>query len=70
MSIKRDTEWTVYKVHVTETCDTDLPHLIVNGETTRATTQDMKMTGVIHQDVESKQLLPREHFVDTSYVDG
>jgi transposase len=70
MSIKRDTEWTGYKVHLTETCDADLPHLIVNVETTPATTQDMEMTGVIHQELESKQLLPSEHFMDNGYVDG
>ena len=28
------------------------------------------MTGVIHQDLERKQLLLIEHFVDTGYVDG
>jgi transposase len=70
MSVKRDTEWTGYKVHLTETCDADLPHLIVNVKTTPATTQDMDMTDVIHQELESKQLLPSEQFMDTGYVDG
>jgi transposase len=70
MSIKRDTEWTGYKVHLTETCDDDLPHLIVHVETTAATTQDMEMTGVIHEALESKQLLPSEQYMDTGYVDG
>ena len=28
------------------------------------------MTGVIHQALDSKQLLPQEHFMDTGYVDG
>lgn len=70
MSVKRDTEWTGYKVHLTETCDNDLPHLITNVETTQATKQDMEMTDVIHQDLDNKQLLPSEHFTDTGYVDG
>jgi len=70
MSVKRDTEWTGYKVHLTETCDADLPHLVVNVKTTPATTQDMEMTDVIHQELESKQLLPSEQFMDTGYVDG
>jgi transposase len=70
MSVKRDTEWTGYKVHLTETCDNNLPHLIINVETTDATTQDMELTGEIHQALESKQLLPSEHYVDTGYVDG
>ena len=70
MSVKRDTEWTGYKAHLTKTCDADLPHLIVHVETTEATKQDMEMTGAIHQALEHKQLLPKEHFVDTGYVDG
>jgi transposase len=70
MSIKRDTEWTGYKVHLTETCDDNLPHLIIHVETTSSTTQDKEMTGVIHQGLEDKQLLPSEHYMDTGYVDG
>lgn len=30
----------------------------------------MNMTEVIHEDLESKQLLPSEHFMDAGYVDG
>jgi transposase len=70
MSIKRDTVWTGYKVHLTETCDDDAPHLIIHVETTPSTTQDMEMTDVIHEQLERKQLLPSEHFMDTGYVDG
>lgn len=70
MSIKRSTVWTGYKVHLTETCDDERPHLIVHVETTPATTQDMEVTGTIHQELERKDLLPREHFMDTGYVDG
>jgi transposase len=70
LSIKRDTVWTGYKVHLTETCDDELPHLIVHVETTASTTQDMEMTEVIHQELEHKHLLPSEHLMDTGYVDG
>lgn len=70
MSIKRDTIWTGYKVHLTETCDDQTPHLIIHVETTPATTQDMEMTNVIHRELEGKQLLPCEHLMDTGYVDG
>jgi transposase len=70
MSIKRSTVWTGYKAHLTETCDDDLPHLILHVETTPATTQDIEMTEHIHQGLEGKQLLPSEHFMDTGYVDG
>jgi transposase len=70
MSIKRSTVWTGYKVHLTETCDEELPHLLIHVETTPATTQDMEMTGIIHQALATKQLLPAEHAMDTGYVDG
>jgi transposase len=70
MSIKRSTVWTGYKVHVTETCDEDRPHLLVHVETTPATTQDLEMTPRIHHALADKQLLPGTHVVDTGYVDG
>ncbi len=70
LSVKRDTVWTGYKAHLTETCDDGLPHLITHVETTASTTQDMEMTPVIHQKLEQKQLLPETHLMDTGYVDG
>jgi transposase len=70
MSITRSTVWTGYKVHLTETCAEDLPHLLIHVETTPATTQDMEMTGIIHQALAEKHLLPAEHVMDTGYVDG
>src|SRR5262249_4289288 len=36
-SRKRDKEWVGYKVHFTETCDDDRPHLITHVLTTNAT---------------------------------
>ena len=33
MAVKRDTRWTGYKVHVTESCDEDRVHLITHVET-------------------------------------
>jgi hypothetical protein len=33
-------EWTGFKVHYTETCDPQLPHLITNVETTDAASTD------------------------------
>ena len=70
LSVKRSTVWTGYKVHLTETCDEETPHLLIHVETTPATTQDMEMTGTIHQALADKQLLPAEHAMDTGYVDG
>jgi transposase len=65
---KRNTNWTGYSVHLTETCDCELPSLITNVETTAATTFDGAMTPIIHQHLADKALLPQEHFVDTNYV--
>jgi transposase len=51
-STKRDVEWVGYKVHFTETCDEDRPKLIVNVETTPATTPDDKMIEQVHESLE------------------
>jgi transposase len=67
-SKKRDTEWVGYKMHVTETCDEEEPHLVTNVETTLATTADNTMTTTIRGRLTARDLLPREHIVDTSYV--
>lgn len=67
---KRETRWTGYAVHLTESCDPDHPRLITHCETTVATTADGQMTDVIHQALADKALLPEEHLVDTAYVDA
>jgi transposase len=67
---KRSLNWTGYTAHLTETCDEDSPNLIVNVETTPATSADIKVLGQIHANLDNKGLLPGEHLVDTSYVDG
>jgi transposase len=67
---KRDTNWTGYAVHLTETCDEDTPNLITNVETTPATTHDGAITHKIHQSLAVKDLLPAEHLMDTGYVDA
>jgi len=69
-SVKRSTSWTGYKVHLTETCDPDQPHLITHVETTPATTQDWQMTAPIHAGLARKGLLPGEHLLDAGYVDS
>src|SRR5579871_1957297 len=69
-STKRDTHWTGYKVHLTETCDPDTPRLITHVETTPATTADSTMLGRIHQELAGKNLLPAEHLVDAGYTDA
>jgi transposase len=67
-SKKRETEWVGYKAHLTESCDNDTPHLITNVETTLATAADNTMTGTIQAHLAARDLVPREHVVDTSYV--
>jgi transposase len=69
-STKREVEWVGYKVHLTETCDEEMPHLIVNVETTPATTPDDNMIEVVHESLEKRDLLPDEHLVDKGYTDS
>jgi transposase len=69
-SIKRSTAWSGYEVHLTETCEDNLPLLITNVETTPCTTTDVAMTDPIHQHLAENALLPREHLVDAGYVDA
>jgi len=60
---KRDLTWVGYKVHLTETCDPDEPHVVTHVETTPATTHDGQVVEAIHADLARKELLPREHIV-------
>jgi transposase len=69
-STKRQVEWVGYKVHFTETCDEDRAHLIVNVETTPATTPDDNMIEEVHESQEPRDLLPGEHLVDKGYTDS
>ncbi|MFJ9908132.1 hypothetical protein ACIRVK_35550 [Streptomyces sp. NPDC101152] len=66
--IKRGPGWCGYKVHLSETCEPDAPHLITNVETTNATVNDTEMTAVIHQRLSERKMVPREHVVDAGYV--
>lgn len=67
---KRSTCWVGYKVHLTETCDDDMPRLITHVETTPGPTGDGEVTPRIHEALEDHDLLPETHLVDTSYVDA
>jgi transposase len=69
-STKREVEWVGYKVHLTETCEPDTPHVIVNVETTPATTPDDHMVKQVHASLEPRALLPTEHLVDKGYTDS
>jgi transposase len=65
---KRSTLWTGYKVHLTETCEQTLPHLITHVATTPAPRTDEAMTEVIQEELSQADLSPGEHFVDAGYV--
>jgi len=67
---KHTTSWVGYKVHVTETCDDQAPHLITHVETTAGPVADGEATPRIHQALERKGLLPHLHIVDTGYLDA
>ena len=67
---KHTTSWVGYKVHVTETCDDQAPHLITHVETTAGPVADGEATPRIHQALERKRLLPHLHIVDTGYLDA
>ncbi|MER7720850.1 IS1182 family transposase [Streptomyces flaveolus] len=66
-SVKRDTLWDGYKVHLTETCETDAPNLITNVATTLATVHDSVTVPEIHDGLAGRDCLPGEHWVDAGY---
>mgnify|MGYP001335433119 CR=1 FL=1 len=59
-----------YKVHLTESCEAELPLVITHVETTAAPETSEVMTATIHAELERKHLVPAEHIVDTGYVDA
>jgi transposase len=63
-----DTAWAGYKVHLTETCELDYPHLITHVETTLATLADIDALDTIHRDLAADERLPGQHLVDCGYV--
>ncbi|WP_414553534.1 IS1182 family transposase [Anabaena sp. CCY 0017] len=67
-STKRTTNWTGYKVHLTESCDEDAPHIITHVITTPATSPDQTVIPSIHQALAKKELLPEQHLVDQGYT--
>jgi transposase len=79
---KRDLTWCGYKLHVSESCDAQAPHrlvdradhvpdappnLITNVATTDASVPDVAMTEPIHHDLARRGLLPDEHYLDSGY---
>jgi transposase len=57
-------------VHLSETCDEDLPRLITHVLTTYTTETDIEHTEAIHQALADRALLPDTHLMDAGYVDA
>ncbi len=69
-SVKRGMEWIGYKVHFTETCNEELPHLITYVETTTAGVPDDQVLESVHQALAKLEVLPEIHLVDAGYTDA
>jgi transposase len=64
----KNTEWSGYRVHYTETCEEQRPEIVVHVATTIAPVQDGQLTGQIHDDLAQVALVPAEHVVDAAYI--
>src|SRR6266536_1699344 len=65
---KRDTAWTGYMVHVSETCEPIAPHLLTHVHTTPATVHEAQCTEPIQQALVDKDIPPDEHLVDAASI--
>lgn len=68
-SKKRSTSWVGYKVHLTESCDDGMPHLITHVETSPSPSPDATATPLVHKNLQDKGLLPKTHLVDMGYIE-
>jgi transposase len=62
--------WTGYKVHLTESCDDERPHLLTQVATTIAPATDLGHLPVIQAGLDRIGLLPAQQLVDAGYVHG
>lgn len=67
-SQRHDMSWIGYLAHLTETCEPDLPALVVQVETTLATTPDCLTLPVIQDNLADRELLPGLQVADTGYT--
>jgi transposase len=67
-SRKNTTTWVGYKVHLSEICESEQPHLITQVTTTVSTEADVDTLCQIHNGLADKKLLPTQHLVDTGYI--
>jgi hypothetical protein len=62
--------WTLYMVHITETCDEEHAHLIIHVDMTEATVHEARWTEAINGQLAGKGLAPSEHLDDAAHVDA
>jgi transposase len=67
---KRSTQWVGDKLHLTETCDDDLPSLITHVETSAGPIANGAATPRVPAALAQRELLPGVHIVDTGYLDA
>jgi len=67
-AVKRGQPWQGYKMQVTETCDDDRPHLIVDLEPTGALDNDSPELPKIQERLAQRDVLPGEQYTDQAYV--
>ena len=65
---KRDTRWEGFKLHVTETCEADLPQLLTHVLVTNACLPDIRAVPEVHAELDKKNLLPAQHLMDAGYT--
>jgi len=70
LSSKRGQSWIGYKSQLTETCDADRPHLIVDIAPTSALAHDAPQLPAIQQRLAAQGLVPTEQQVDQGYISG
>lgn len=67
---KGNTTWLGYRTHLTETCEADLPELLVQVQTSVAPITDVEQLPSIQEDLLKHGLQPREQWVDGGYLDS
>ena len=67
---KRGKGWLGYKGQVTESCDKEYPHLLVDLEPTGALDNDSPELPKIQARLEAQGTMPGEQYVDQAYVSG
>jgi transposase len=68
---KRDTHWTGYKIHVTETAnDEGEVNFITDITTSNASERDNEALSQIQENTASRDVKPEEQYVDKAYVTG